>query len=362
MTQAGVVAHYLRLAIVPSPLVLDYEWPAAHAIADVAPQAALSLALIGFTIWAVVRRMPAGFAGAWFFGILAPTSSVIPIVTEVAAEHRMYLPLAAVVATLVIGAYDLWPQRLRRTGLAVAAGVVAAAFAVMTDSRNRDYQDYDRIWLDTIHKRPSNARARNNYASAMLMNGRDSEAEDQLRVAVQLEPDFAEAQANLGVVLCARGAFDEGMAHLQRAIAVRPDYWQAYQGLGEAYASQGRFAPALSHYMKALEGRTDDVMLLNRIAWILATASDASLRDGARAATLAKRAARLSRREDVVSLDSLAAAYAELGRFEDAATTAREALALARKKGDAAIVPELESRLALYQTHRPFREIATRQR
>src|SRR3989475_12848490 len=97
-TQAGVVAHYLRLAIVPSSLVLDYEWPAAQSIADVAPQAVMVLALIAVTIWALVRRMPIGFAGAWFFGILAPTSSIIPIVTEIAAEHRMYLPLAAVIA------------------------------------------------------------------------------------------------------------------------------------------------------------------------------------------------------------------------------------------------------------------------
>jgi tetratricopeptide (TPR) repeat protein len=362
ITQAGVVAHYLRLAIVPSPLVLDYEWPAAHSLAGVAPQATMVLALIGATMWALMRRMPVGFAGAWLFGILAPTSSVIPVVTEVAAEHRMYLPLAAVVATLVVGAYRVWPRRLPRLVLLVAATGVVAVFAVLTDARNRDYADYERIWLDTIHKRPSNARARNNYASALLVQGRNGEAEDHLRAAVQARPDFAEAQANLGVVLCARGAFDEGIAHLQRAIAARPDDWQAYEGLGEAYAAQGQFAPALGNYTKALEGRIDDVMLLNRIAWILATASDAGLRDGARARTLAERAARLTNREDAVTLDSLAAAYAELGRFEDAATTAREALALARTKGDPAIAPELESRLALYQAHRPFREAAARQR
>jgi tetratricopeptide (TPR) repeat protein len=101
---------------------------------------------------------------------------------------------------------------------------------------------------------------------------------------------------------------------------------------------------------------------LNRIAWILATSSDADLRDGARAATLAERAVRLTNREDAASLDSLAAAYAELGRYDDAATTVREALVLARKKGDPAIAPELESRLGLYQAHQPFREPAARRR
>ncbi|HEY3232961.1 MAG TPA: tetratricopeptide repeat protein [Roseiflexaceae bacterium] len=362
ITQAGVVAHYLRLAIVPSPLVLDYEWPAAQSIVDVAPQAAMLLALIAVTIWALVRRMPIGFAGAWFFGILAPTSSVIPIVTEIAAEHRMYLPLAAVIAVGVIGAYVIWPRTRPRLVLTLSAGAVVAALAFLTNARSRDYHDYERIWLDTIQKRPSNSRARNNYASALLVHGHYAEAETHLRAAVRVRPDFAEAHANLGIALCARGAFDEGIAHLQRAVAIQPDYWQAYQDLGEAFASQGRFAPAISSYAKALEGRTNDVMLLNRIAWILATSSDADLRDGVRAATLAERAVRLTNREDAASLDSLAAAYAELGRYGDASTTAGEALALARKKGDPAIAPELESRLALYQAHRPFREAAVRQR
>src|SRR5438128_3766947 len=197
-----------------------WGWPAAQSIVDVAPQAVMLLAFIAVTIWALVRRMPIGFAGAWLFGILAPTSSVIPIVTEIAAEHRMLLPLAAVIAVGVIGAYVIRPRKLPRLVLALSAGAVVAAFAFMTHARNRDYHDDERIWLDTIQKRPSNSRARNNYASALLVHGRSAEAEDHLRAAVQAKPDFAEAQANLGVVLCARGAFDEGIAHLQRAVAI----------------------------------------------------------------------------------------------------------------------------------------------
>src|SRR5262245_33459333 len=98
VTQAGVIARYLRLAIVPWPLVLDYGWPRATSVADVAVPAGMIVGLLALTAWAFVRRMPIGFAGVWFFLTLAPTSSVIPIVTEVAAEHRMYLPLAAVLA------------------------------------------------------------------------------------------------------------------------------------------------------------------------------------------------------------------------------------------------------------------------
>src|SRR5262249_47233512 len=98
--------HYLRLAFVPYPLVLDYGWPAARSLADVAAPATILIALVALTVWAVVRRHPIAFAGVWFFGILAPTSSVIPIATEVAAEYRMYLPLAAILSVVVLGAFS----------------------------------------------------------------------------------------------------------------------------------------------------------------------------------------------------------------------------------------------------------------
>ncbi|HEX6974309.1 MAG TPA: hypothetical protein VF147_07910, partial [Vicinamibacterales bacterium] len=111
LTQASVVTHYVRLVFWPSPLVLDYEWEPSTVAAAILP-GLFVLALVGATAWAVVRRMPSGFAAAWFFVILAPTSSVLPIVTEVAAEHRLYLPLAGVVALAVLGvaAFRLKPE------------------------------------------------------------------------------------------------------------------------------------------------------------------------------------------------------------------------------------------------------------
>jgi len=364
MTQAGVVVHYLRLSVVPTPLVLDYDWPPSTSVLEVLPPAALLVLLIGVTVWGLIRRHPAAFAGVWFFAILGPTSSVVPLVTEVAAEHRMYLPLAAVVTSVVIGAFAtgrrLGPDaivraRFGQVGL-VSAALVVCLFALMTHRRNADYADYERIWSDTIAKRPRNARARNNYATALVERQAFREAEPHLRVAVDLNPEFAEAQANLGVALCAQGSFGEGIAHLQRAVEIQPDYASAYRNMAEAYASQGQMAAAVSNYAKALSFRPNDVDLLNRIAWILATTDVPALRDGPRALQLAERATRLTNRQEVISLDTLAAALAELDRFEAAVTTAREALDLARSRGESAIVPELEDRLRLYRSGRRFRQ------
>jgi tetratricopeptide (TPR) repeat protein len=366
MTQVDVVTHYLRLAVVPDPLVLDYEWPAAASIGQVLLPAVLLAALLAATVWGLVRRSPAAFAGAWFFLILAPSSSVLPIVTEVAAEQRMYLPLAVIIAFAVIGIFEV-ARRLAgdassksRRALA-AAGLVAASavvvlFAWMTHERNVDYQDYDRIWSDTIAKRPRNARARNNYATSLLMSGRYAEAEPHLRAAVDVNPAFAEAQANLGVTLSAQGRLEEGADHLRRAIALQPGYSAAHRNLGETYALQHRLGDAAAEYLKALELQPDQVSVLNRASWILATAGDERVRDGARALGLAQRAVTLTGRQDADALDSLAAAFAELGQFDSAVATAREGLAVARAKGNLNLASGLEQRAALYARGQKYRE------
>jgi tetratricopeptide (TPR) repeat protein len=366
ITQAEVVTQYLRLTVFPTPLVLDYEWPAATSAAQGAVPGVLICALLAATVWGVVRRAPAAFAGAWCFLILAPTSSVLPIVTEVAAEHRMYLPVAGVIALAALGLFAAGHRvagtmSSKAQGALVCAGLVAAAavvmlFARMTYERNVDYQDYDRIWSDTIAKRPRNARARNNYATSLLAKGRFAEAEPHLRVAVEVNPTFVEAEANLGVALSAQGRLAEGADHLRRAIDLRPDYAAAHRNLGETYALQHRLGDAVAQYAKALEYQPDDVMLLNRAAWILATASDPRARDGARALALAERAVTLTRRQDGMSLDSLGAAHAELGAFDTAAAAAREALAIARLRGNRILSRDLEFRVALYTRGEKFRD------
>jgi protein O-mannosyl-transferase len=361
MTQAEVVAHYLRLTVMPAPLILDYDWRPAASLAQVAVPGAILVALLAATIWGVVRRSPAGFPGAWFFLILAPTSSVLPIVTEVAAEHRMYLPLAGVIALVVVGLFEAGRRFSQAPGPAIlGAGVLAAAtvvilFARMTRERNADYHNYERIWSETIAQRPHNARARNNYATWLLMKGRYSDAESHLRVAVTEKPEFAEAEANLGVALSAQRKLDEGAVHLQRAVALRPDFASAHRNLGETYALQQRPGEAVAAYTAALDLQPDNVALLNRTAWILATTVDARVRDGRRALSFGERAVRLTARQDPTSLDTLSAAFAELGQFDQALAAVTEATAAARSTGQAAMILELEQHLAAYRAHQPIR-------
>ena len=366
LTQAEVVVHYLRLAILPTPLVLDYEWPAVSSPAQVIWPGALIVVLLGSTALGLARRSPSAFASAWCFLILAPTSSVLPIVTEVAAEHRMYLPVAGVIALVGLFLFDqarrLAPKihAKAHSGLAGAGLIFVAAvvilFARMTYARNADYQNYDRLWSDTIAKRPHNARARNNYATSLLGEGRFADAEWHLRIAVQEKPAFSGAHANLGVALSAQGKLDEGAEHLRRAIDLKSGDPEAHRNLAETYALQHRLVEAVSEYLRALALRPTDVSLLNRAAWILATAPDDGLRDGPRALALARRAVELTGRQDVESLDVLAAALAELDAFDDAGSAISQAMALARSTGNVNLLKDLEFRAGLYARRGKFRE------
>ena len=211
------------------------------------------------------------------------------------------------------------------------------------------------IWSATIAERPHNARARNNYATSLLMNGRYADAEQHLRVAVEQRPDFAEAEGNLGAALASLGRLDEGATHLRRAIALRPDDAGAHRNLGENYMMQHRPADAVAEFSKALEYRPDNVDVLNRLAWILSTTVDAQTRDGARARALAERAVSLTGRRNADSLDNLAAALAETGEFDQATAVTLEAIAVARSSDDGALVSELQQRLLAYRAHQPIR-------
>jgi hypothetical protein len=105
-TQFGVITHYLRLAFWPGSLTVDYGWPIAEQAGEILPYGILVAALISLSAWALVHRMPAGYLSAGVFIILLPTSSIIPI-ADPAFEHRMYLPLAAIVVLVVATGYRI---------------------------------------------------------------------------------------------------------------------------------------------------------------------------------------------------------------------------------------------------------------
>jgi tetratricopeptide (TPR) repeat protein len=248
--QGRALVLYLRLALWPSPLVFDYGTPVPGGVAEWLPHGLAVLALLASSAFALARRNGLGFLGAWFFLILAPSSSVLPIVTERIAEHRMYLPLAAVVLAAVIACAALLArlvaaERARRWIAAALSAAAALALSLATRARNLDYRSEIGMWADVVLKLPSNARAHASYANDLRVLGRLEEARRHYEEAVRLAPDVADWRANLGTFYMERGELERAIAELERAVALAPGHWIALQNLGSAYARRGELERAI---------------------------------------------------------------------------------------------------------------------
>jgi protein O-mannosyl-transferase len=189
------------------------------------------------------------------------------------------------------------------------------------------------------------------------------EAVDPLADVVRLEPENVEARHNLGVALfqlgearAAQGRWDEAIPQYERVVQLKPDNAQAHDSLGLALSRQGRYAEAVGHFQKALAINPKSVMALNNLAWVLATCGEASVRDGARAVELAAKANEVAGDKDAGVLDTLAAAYAEAGRFDDAVRTAQTAIELARGAGAPETAQRIQGRLESYRAGQPYHE------
>jgi tetratricopeptide (TPR) repeat protein len=387
-TQPGVILYYLRLSVWPAPLCLDYrDWPVATAWSDWLPQTAIILALLAGTAVGLVRRTWWGFLGVWFFGILSVTSSFLPI-ADLAFEHRMYLPLAAVVAVIVMGGY-LASNRLLsvagRMSMRASAGAACVAIAILgllTVLRNQDYSDRERMWRDVIAKRPGNARGHSNLGAILLDTGRLNEAIPAFRQALALQPGDPMAHNHLGVIRVKQGRLAEGLKHFEASIKIRPQTAVAHHHLGLVHLRQGRLDQAAVSLREAvrLEPRRGGYRFAlafvlaeqgnqteaaeesararqlehnwlrraEREAWqLLGQAPPVPAHDLQWALLLARQARQASEAPDANLLYVLALAEAANGHADRAVAVAREALVLAQEQGDADLAEQLRRRFRL---------------
>ncbi len=187
----------------------------------------------------------------------------------------------------------------------------------------------------------------------LKQRGRPSEAIGEYEQALRIAPDFVDAHLNLGAALMQTGRLPEAVAHFQQALRIVPDFAFAHFNLAIALDMQGDAAQAATHYAEAIRLQADFPDALNNLAMIRATSDDPRLRDGPEAVRLAQQACRLSGRKAGV-LDTLAAAYAEAGRFAEALQTARDALDHARQQNEPALVESIQAEIRLYETGKPF--------
>ncbi len=393
-SQPAVILHYLRLAFWPRPLCLDYHWQAADSAWEIYPAAAAVIALlaasaVAFRVWPGI-----GFLGLFFFVVLAPSSSIMPI-ADLAFEHRMYVPLAAVVTLTVLALYGLGRACLRdprARGLAGAGGLAAVAvvLALLTWERNRDYRDPERLWSKVLAVAPHNPRAHFSLGQALRVKGDVNAARRCYERCLHLDPNFARAHGALGYILLNEGQLPMAAEHLRRAVELKPDYLHALMNYGNLLTQQQRYAAAIVYYRRArnlaptnaaihlnlgtallksgrpraaisayrLAVREDPQLAVakTQLAWVLATTEDGNLRHGAEAVRLAEEVKSELGEKHARLLDVLAAAYAEVGRFDDACRMTSIGIGLAASNGLMEHLEPLRARLVSYRHGKPYRE------
>jgi len=368
-------------------------------------QVVLAIAfLLAITCATIVWRdkRPYLFTGwFWYLVMLVPVIGLVQVGEQGHADRYTYLPsiglfLIAVWATgdvIAVSQVRLW-RGVATAGTVVVVAVLACtaftqtsywrnsetlwthALAVTADNdvahNNLGYLCVDRGDLDKAmshfeaaskirsskldpHYNLGTAFVEMNLGDAVARKGQPDEAMVHFEQAIKLQPDYAEAYYNRGNVLYAKGRIDEAIADFEKTLQIQPNDADAHTGLGNALLRKGALKEAIAHYNEAMALAPGDPHSRSNLAWVLATSSDASIRDGAKAVELAQQAVSLSGGRDPLFFRTLAAAYAETGRFSDAIAVIQQAIAIARMQGKTGLADLLEGDGLLYRGQLPLR-------
>jgi tetratricopeptide (TPR) repeat protein len=218
------------------------------------------------------------------------------------------------------------------------------------------FADAEAAYSKVVQFNPVNASAHKSLARVCAARGEFARAETEYRETIYYDPTEAGAHYHLGNVLVKQHKADEAAEHFRAAIKIHPNYAEAHYQLATYLEQHKQIAEALEHYRAAVQLKPTWLEALNNTAWILATATDDKLRNGAEAITLAERGVMLTQTNAPSQLDTLGAAFAESGRFDEASNTAARALHLSEVGKDTVMQSEIRRHLENYAEHRPCRE------
>ncbi len=307
------------------------------------------------------------------------------------SDHLQYLPLIAPLALAAAGIASLPGGALFRC----APAVVLAGLSVLAFERARVFSTEESLFRDALARNPAAwglendlgtlLAARNDQAGAedhfraslrsnpdypdahvnlgrlLLLQGRTEEAEEHFRVALKTQPHHSEARHNLATILARRGKPREALRHLRIAVCFKPDV-RTRLDYAVLLHQTGDYAGASAQYLQALLAQPDAVEALNNLAWLLATCPDGKVRNGAEAVRCAERASRLPAPVGMCVMGTLAAAYAEAGRFKDAVATAEKAVEMENAAGQTRFAALNTQLLAFYRAGQPWHEPPPREK
>ena len=338
----------------------------------------------------------------WYLGMLVPVIGLIQVGEQAHADRYTYLPQIGLYIVIVWSIGDLLLEstsRVRRATVGVAAAIIIVSLSACAFGQTTYWKNSEKLWNHTLSVTSDNDVAHNNLGFLFLRSGELdkaisefqtaldirsrntqrhyslgaaliqnnmgnafarkqlwNEAIGHLQEAARLRPDYADAYFNLGSVLFQQGRIDDAITQWRKALAIRPTDAEAHRNVASALRKQGNVKGAIAEYEQALNITPEDTVALNNLAWILATSSDASIRDGARSVTLAVKAVQASGDKDPNLIRTLAAAHAAVGQFAEAVATAATAKALATTQNKPELASRLEQEIASYGAGIALRE------
>jgi tetratricopeptide (TPR) repeat protein len=357
---------YLTKALWPSDLLFVYpRWEVNSQTwrQYLFPIAAVCLFALA---WMLRKRWSWLFAGLLVFGaILFPMLGFFNIVffrLSFVSDHFQYLAILGIIVPVSAGGAILLKRldgAYRVAGYALVFALLGT-LAVSTSRHSAMYHDNITCWKIVLERNPSHWMSQVNRASELLQKGDLDGALACFEIALQKSPrNLAirrEISRNICDVFSKKGMLDEAIAQFEKCLAMSPDFAEAHHDLANALRKKGRYLDAVAHYESALRIDPRSVLTLNNLGWLLATCSDPSVRNGARAVEVAARAELLSGGEDPLILHTLAAAYAENGQFSQAVATAQRALQLAEQQKKGILLRALPNEITLYRAELPYHE------
>jgi protein O-mannosyl-transferase len=292
----------------------------------------------------------------WFLLMLIPVIGLVQVGDQYMADRYTYLPLIGIFILVVWAGADLG-RKLRASRATVAAAtLVLICLALATHHQVRFWENTERLFTRCTNISPDNYIAHNNLAAALSLNGKVKQADEHYREALRLNAEYADALHGFGVHLIRTGRPREARECLEHAARLRPEWAKYHAQAGLWFDSQGSAEKATLNYRVSLGLNPDQPEICNNLAWLLATCSNARVRNGAEAVESAERACRLTSRRQPLFVGTLAAAYAEAGQFTNATRTAREAVALADSLGQRLISERNKELLHVYEQSQPYHE------
>jgi tetratricopeptide (TPR) repeat protein len=357
---ANALTSYLRYLgkfFWPTDLAVVYPYQRIDDWLQTGVIALVLAAVSGLCLMQVRRRPWLAVGWFWYLGTSLPIIGLVQIGETCMADRYTYLTLIGPVIALVWLIPEAWVRPLpSRILFGLGAAGVLSVLVFLTRSQIQYWRDTVSLFTHAIAVTGDNAGAEAGLGIGLEHEGRLSEALEHDRKALFLDPGDREYRRKVGQVLMQQKQWAEAAEAISSVLTLDANDLAAHEDLAAILPHLKRYAETRQHWEAAAQIAPDNTGVLNNLAWVLATCPEAAVRDGRRAVSLAERASELTGNKTTVILGTLAAAYAEAGRFDDAIATAQKACASASAHAEAGLLQRNQELLAVYQKHQPWHE------